>query len=248
MIAEHPALTADALREALAAIVDTPRVARRGYSRAPTESLGTPAMDNAFIDRCRIAFSKLIGLDDEGMVEISSARRREGRSSVAAALALALARTRGGSGVLLLDLDFDRPAQADLFSVAPTPGLADYLEGRERLRIVSGGPARQLSLLPAGRRLGDPARLIHLLSRQGMLSVFRERFQWVVIDLPPMLTHPEVSALANRADWHILVGQHRRTTFEELRQVRELIADRKRTGFLLTADSTRIPYWIRRLL
>lgn len=246
MIAGH-ASTAEALREALAATAGGARSQRPGYARAPGEALGALPFDKAFVDRCRMAFSKLVGLDDEGVVAISSARRKDGRSSVAAALATALARTRGG-GVLLADLDFERPVQADLFSVAPSPGLADFLEGRDRLRLVFGGPGRQLALLPAGQRLGDPAQLLHQVSRNGLLSVFRERFQWVVVDLPPLDLNPEVAGLANQANWHIIVGWHRRSTVDQMRGVQEHLLARNRAGFLLTGDSTRIPNWIRRLV
>jgi protein-tyrosine kinase len=240
--------TADALREALTAIAEGTRPPRLGYARPPGESLNQPPFDNAFVDRCRVALIKLIGLDDEGVVAISSAKRREGRSSVAAAMATALTRTRGEGGVLLVDVDFARPMQADLFSVAPKPGLADFLELRERLRIVFGGHGRQLALLPAGERLGDPALLLHQLSQDGLLPVFRERFRWVVLDLPPLDLNPEVSALANQANWTIMVGWHRRSTVDQLRGVQEHLVAKNRAGFLLTGYSTRIPRWLSRLL
>ena len=248
MITRHTS-TAEALREALAATADGTRFQRLGgYALPPGESLGPLPFDNAFVDRCRMALSKLVGLDDQGVVAISSARRKEGRSSVAAAVAIALARTRGVGGVLLADLDFERPAQADLLSVAPAPGLADFLEGLPRLRIIFGGPGRQLALLPAGQRLGDPATLLHQLSRDGLLSVFRERFQWVVVDLPPLDMNPEVAGLASQANWNIIVGWHRRSTVDQLRGVQEHLPAKNRVGFLLTGDSTRIPRGIRQLL
>jgi Mrp family chromosome partitioning ATPase len=246
LIAGQPG-TIEALRSALDATVDGTRTQPHGFARAPGESIGPPPFDNAFIDRCRTAVSKLVGIDDAGVVAITSARRGEGRSSVAAAVATALARTRGKGGVLIADLDFERPAQAGLFSVAPSPGLADFLEGRARLRLVFGGPGRQLVLLPAGHGPGAP-QLLHQLSRDGVLSIFRERFQWVVVDLPPLDRNPEVAGLANQADWQIIVGWHRRSTMEELRRVEEHLPAKNRVGFLLTGDSTRIPHRIRRLL
>jgi Mrp family chromosome partitioning ATPase len=193
--------------------------------------------------------SSLLGVEDEGVIEISSPRRSEGRTSVAAAVALSLASARARAGVLLLDLDFQRPGQADMFSIAPSPGLADYLEGREPLRGVTGGPEGQLCVIPAGNRLGDPMWLLHLLIVDGMLSVFRERFQWVVLDLPPLLGSPEVTAVAARADWHIMVGRHRRTTRWELKKARDLLGvEQESLGFVMTGDSSRVPDWIRRRL
>jgi Mrp family chromosome partitioning ATPase len=246
VIAE-PAESAGALREALAAALEPARSVHRGFARPPEETLQVPSMDGDYVDRCRIALGKLAGLRDEGVVAISSPRRRDGRSSVALALALALARTRAGR-VLLVDADLERPRLADLFSIAPVPGLADYLEGREPLRLVSGGPGRRLWLLPAGQRLGDSSRLINVLGRAGMLEALRERFQWVVMDLPPMLPDPEVAVLASRAEWHILVGRYRHSTIEELRKVHEMVSGDQRVGFLLTGDASRIPGWLRRLL
>jgi Mrp family chromosome partitioning ATPase len=82
-----------------------------------------------------------------------------------------------------------------------------------------------------------------------MLELFRERFQWVVLDLPPLLGSPEVASLAARADWHVLVGRHRRTSISELRTARELVgADVGTAGFILTGDSSRVPGWIKRRL
>jgi Mrp family chromosome partitioning ATPase len=164
-------------------------------------------------------------------------------------VATVLARTRGRGGVLLLDLDFARARQADLFATAPAPGLADYLEGREWLRAVRGGPGQQLWLIPAGNHLGDPLRLIQVITMDDLLSVFRERFQWIVLDLPPLLSNPEVAKLAGKVDWHVIVGRHRRTAVADLRLVRELLGgDERPAGFLLTDDTTRVPEWIRRRL
>jgi polysaccharide biosynthesis transport protein len=244
-----PSTLAGSLLDALDAAV-APATDRQlqGYRRRPTESLNPPSLDPDFVERCRVAIAKLVAAEDEGLIAVSSARRGEGRSSVAAALALALSRSRADGRVLLLDLDFGHASQADLLSMAPSPGLADFLEGRERLRMVAGGPNRQLWHVPAGTHLGDKLRLFHVVASEGLLSVFRQRFQWVVLDLPPVLGHPETTPLLRQADWQLIVGRHRRTTLADLREVGEVVDDEKPRGFLLTADSTRIPRWIRRLL
>lgn len=248
MIGGPTALTAS-LAEALAAAVEPAADQQlQGFRRRPTESLNAPPLDPDFVERCRLAVAKLVAAEDEGTIGVSSSRRGEGRSSVAAATALALSRSRADGRVLLLDLDFGHAAQADLLSVAPSPGLADFLEGRERLRLVAGGPNRQLWHIPAGTHLGDRLRLFHVVASEEMLPVFRQRFQWVVVDLPPVLGHPETTPLLRQVDWQLIVGRHRRTTLADLREVAETVGDEKPTGFLLTGDSTRIPRWIRRLL
>jgi Mrp family chromosome partitioning ATPase len=247
VIGGTPALSA-ALRETLAATVDPPSNQTQGYRRRPKEAVNQPPLAPEFIDRCRIALGRLVAVEDEGVIAVCSARRGEGRSSVATAVAYALSQSRADGRVLLLDLDFGHATQADTLSVAPTPGLADFLEGRERLRLVAGGANRQLWLAPAGAPLGDRLRLLHQLTSESLIEVFRERFQWVVLDLPPLLGHPETMTLVRSADWHLVVGRHRGTTFADLREVAGLLGDEKPAGFLLTGDSTRVPNWIRRLL
>jgi Mrp family chromosome partitioning ATPase len=238
----------EALREALTSAVE-PSSDLQGYRRRPLESLDQPSLEPEFVERCRLALAKMVALEDEGVIAVCSARRGEGRSSVAAALALSLARSRAHGRVLLLDLDFGHARQAELLSVANKPGLADFLEGRERrLRLIAGGPNRQLWLLPAGEHLGDRVRLFHTLSSEATLSVLRERFQWIVVDLPPLVGHLEASPLARAVDWRVVVGRHRRTTLADLRECADLLGDERPTGFLLTHDSNRIPGWIRRRL
>ena len=219
---------------------------RPGHHRS--ESLGAPSLGDPFLDRCRVPLGRLIGLTEEGVIGICSARRGEGRSSVAAALALLLARSHGPRGVLLLDLDFTNPSQANMHSVAPSPGRADYHEDRAPLRAVAGGPGQRLWLITAGTRLGDPARLFHTLASNSLLGAFRQYFQWVVVDLPPLLAVPEAAAVATQADWPVLVGRHRRTTIADVRAARELLGEERSAAFLMTGDTTRIPGWIRRLL
>jgi Mrp family chromosome partitioning ATPase len=250
MIAGSALKPADELRAALRSdsVLVHSLESRNSGGRATSNSIGDPQFDNVFMEQCRVALHRLIGLADEGVIQVCSPRRNEGRSSVAAALAILLARTRGTGTVLLLDLDLDRGTQADLFAVAPAPGLADYLEGREQLRAVSDRDGDQLRLIPAGTHLGDRARPLHLMAEHDLLAVFRERFRWVVLDMPPVLGHPEAAVLANRVDFHLVVGRHRRTLVSELHKLLGMIGDNGQTGFLLTGDSSRMPRWMRRLL
>src|SRR5262249_8560412 len=150
--------------------------------------------------------------------------------------------------VLLLDMDLANGSQADMHSVAPSPGIADYLEGRERLRAVAGGSNRQSWLITAGTRLGDPATLFHVVAGNNLLDPFRRTFQWVVIELPPLLGNPEAATVAAQTEWPVMVGRHRRTTLADVRTARELLGEEKTAAFLMTADRTRMPSWVRRRL
>jgi Mrp family chromosome partitioning ATPase len=219
-----------------------------GFAKKPHETLGRPKIDRTFVEHCRRAFLGLAPrLGERGVIAVVSPHRREGRSTVAAGLALSIA-TDTDQSVLLLDLDLEHPAQGGMFSITNSPGLSDYLQGHGVLRLVSGQPNRRLWLLPAGTDVADPARLLHQLSGGDLLVACRERFDWIVVDLPPLVDHPEAAMFSAVADAHLLVGRYRASTISALRQAAALIPADRPAGFLMTADHSRIPRWLRRIL
>jgi len=220
-----------------------------GYILKPRESLGQPVgLDRIFVERCRAAFSNLNRMLSQGVIAVASPHRNEGRTSVAAGLALALAHDTERQ-VLLADLDLRHPGQGSLFDVPDGPGLSDYIEQDAVLRLVGGGPGRRLWLLTAGTT--EPAqvvRLVHQLADGEFFTGCRQAFPWTVLDLPPLLETPEAAYLAGLADACLLVGRYRRTSIHALSRASALIPAERPTGFLMTANSSRVPSWINRLL
>ncbi len=225
-----------------------------GYAVAPREGLKRPPLGRRFIDSCGRAFSALVprgalvALPSRGsIIAVCSPNRGEGRSTVAAGLATAIAHNTG-EDTLLLDLDFSHPKQAQLFGVVASPGVADFVAGTARLRLVAGGPERNLWLAPAGDPVRETPRLFHELGESGLLAAARERFGWIVLDLPPALDHPEAAAAWSQAEFKILVARHRSTTQNALKRTLGTVGTGRRTGCLLTNDQSQIPAWLRRLL
>jgi Mrp family chromosome partitioning ATPase len=220
-----------------------------GYVYKPKESLAQPPMDRTFVEHCRVAFSNLSRLAGHGgVVAVVSPHRREGRSAVAAGLGLALAHDLESLS-LIVDLDISQPGQGVLFDVPDTPGLTDYLEGDSPLRLVGGGTNRRLWLLTAGTAVADhAARLAHVLGGGAFFSGCRETFAWTIVDLPPLLDSTEAAYLCGLADVCLLVGRYRHTSIYALTRASALIPAQRPTGFLMSANSSRVPGWINRLL
>jgi Mrp family chromosome partitioning ATPase len=247
MIETAPSTLADRFRVAAASAMGEPsRI--KGFATQRREVLGRVAFDQDFINRCRNAFLGLVqGLGSRGIIAVVSPYRGEGRSSVAAGLALAIASDTGAT-VALMDLDFEKPRQAELFRVADSPGLAEHLEGGDRVRVVPGQPGGRLWLVPAGTRRLDAARLCHQVSTGRLPSICLEFADWVVLDLPPILESPEAAPLAELADGFLLVGRYQVTPIASLEQVADRLPAGRKAGLLMTADTSGIPKWLRRLL
>ena len=236
------------LDQALVAAIHAERRAIPGFVKRAGETLGKPPFEHKFLEGCRRSLQALVGgAADGGVLQVCSSRHDEGRSSVAAGMALALARTYG-ERVAVLDLDFTGNALTRLFSVSLYPGLADWLEGGERLRVVIGGSNRLLYLLPAGQHYRDPALLYSEVLKRKVVETCVRNFPWVVMDLPPLLIEPAGAQLIPLGRWRILVGRYRETILQDLEETVEMFQHQGTTGFVLTGDSSRVPSGIRRLI
>lgn len=139
----------------------------------------------------------------------SSVTEGEGKSTVAvnAALALAGAHNR----VLFIDLDLRRPVQADFLEVrlGKNSGFGDMLlSGADAGEILSSAavdPATGMEMLLSSRSYTEMIDLLSspLLAR--VIAEARERFDYVVIDSPPLGYFSDSEVLSDLADGTLLV-------------------------------------------
>ena len=158
---------------------------------------------------------------------IASAVPREGKSTVAMYLAATMA--MGGSRVLLVDADMRRPSLHKYFGSAVKPGVAEILSKETDSRSIISGPVANLSFLPAGEPKRNPGELV--LSPQ--LGVFLEhiapRFDFVLIDSPPILATDDASSLAPNVDGVLMVVRGSFTSAQIAREALDSFYQRKAT-------------------
>jgi succinoglycan biosynthesis transport protein ExoP len=150
-------------------------------------------------------------------VLVTSARRGEGRTSVAVGLARAFARTSPGS-VVLADFDLLQPSLHRLFDRPAGPGVSEVLRGEvpleSALSPVAGGA---LLLLRAGAGSEDVGPLLGSAAMVQLMSDLRARAKTVILDSTPVASGPEVHAAAALADGVVLVVRADRTIEREAR-------------------------------
>ena len=135
---------------------------------------------------------------------VTSAVPREGKTMVAVNLAIVLART--SQRVLLIDADMRKPGGGNALGLPPLPGLADCLEGRVELgevlrRVQNFG----LWHIPAGRALVNPGGLVQGHAIRDILKGAGQRFDWVVVDSPPLNPFADAHYLASCTDTALMV-------------------------------------------
>ncbi len=119
------------------------------------------------------------------IIGVTSSMRGEGKSTTAVNLSYVLAEK--GSKVLLIDGDLRIPSIAKKMGISNTPGLTDLLMGKP----VDFGALRtdildDWYILPSGDIPPNPSELLGSTRMEAVLSALREKFDYIVLDLPPV--------------------------------------------------------------
>lgn len=204
-----------------------------------------PAIGGAIYDACREASVNLGGPALQSL-GITSAIRREGRTSVALAMALVLNREYGRR-VLLAEMDgFDRPSLADRTGVKPSPGLGEYLEGKcsllDTMQIVTPG----LTVITSGAPVAGVLRILRQALTGGLMTEMREGHDVVVADLPPLLEGPFTKLAAREFGSVVVVVRASATRVDQLNHA--LSGLTVEPSLLLNGETSRVPGWLRRLI
>jgi succinoglycan biosynthesis transport protein ExoP len=163
-------------------------------------------------------------------VLVTSARSREGKTTVAWNLASAAAAS--GLAVALVEADMRRPAIAERYDLSPAPGLAEALERRmpvaEVLQPVAlsvdpkgNGYSRLLNVLVAGDPPPDPWALMESSAMVRLLEALKHQNDLVVLDTPPIAHVADAISLLRRVDGVLVTASVSSTSGEAARQLRD---------------------------
>lgn len=140
---------------------------------------------------------------DSQIIQITSPTPGDGKSTLAANLAVSIAQS--GKRVLLLDADLRRPTVDYLFNIDSEQGFASILSGDSTIKeAVFDCEVDGLQLMPVGKRPPNPAELLTSTKLFDFFETLREKYDFIIIDSPPMLAVTDPCSVAARADGVIL--------------------------------------------
>jgi capsular exopolysaccharide synthesis family protein len=181
-----------------------PRLAKGQVTGAPLINNGVPAkFAEAFkAVRTNVQFSSAHA--GSRTLVIASTGPGEGKTLVSTNLAIALAQM--DQRVILIDADMRRPTAHQLLGEPQEPGLSNVLVGdAEASSAVRRSTIPGLWLLPAGRIPPHPAELLASSRFTVFLSTLSEKFDWVILDSPPVMAVTDASVMAHSASGVIFV-------------------------------------------
>ena len=143
---------------------------------------------------------------------VTSAREGEGKTTIAANVALSLA--QAGERVVVVDCDLRTPALHERFGISNDVGLSTLLTSPstpcDALQQVQVD-GTNITVLPAGPPPRDPADLFLGLHAAQAISALTERFRYVVLDCPPILSFADAMTLPWLVDGVLFVARAGRT-------------------------------------
>lgn len=171
---------------------------------------------------------------------ITSSSQGEGKSVIAANLAVVLA--QGGHTVLLIDADLHRPKQAELFNLPaeqekglsgllvplnPRAGngkLFGPLNVDKNVHVLKLTKTR-LSVMPSGPLPPNPAELLGSSQMRDLLTSSAAKYDYVILDSPPVLAVHDGIMLSTMVDNVILVVDMSRTRRNHLKHAVERLRE-----------------------
>ena len=172
------------------------------------------------------------------VVMVASAVAGEGKTLTAVNLALTLS-TSYARRVLLIDADLRRPMLDQVFQVPNSSGLNDSIKANADGKLTFIEISRRLSLLPAG--IPDPNPISGLTSgqMQRIIAEAEERFDWVVLDTPPISLIADARLLAAMVHAAVLVVQAGSTPCALIQQAIETLDRSRVIGAVLNCVEER---------
>jgi len=177
------------------------------------------------------------------VIQITSPCPGDGKTTLACNLAVSIAQS--GQKILLVDADFRRPRVHKVFGLNPKIGLASVFLGEVELAdAIQETAVTGLWALPCGPHPPNPAELLTSASFKEAVDLMRDKFDFVVIDTPPLLAVTDPCAVAPRVDGLLLtirISKNGRADAERAKEILSTLGA-KILGVVVNGAGSRAGY------
>jgi protein-tyrosine kinase len=156
------------------------------------------------------------------LISVLSPCRGEGRTKLCAELAIAFAQL--GRRTLLVDADLRRPQIHTLFEAENNFGLAQALAEGGALNTLGVEHIPQLSIITAGPVASNPLELVSSPYFEMAIVEWRNAYDIVLIDTPPITEYSDGIAIASLAEEVLVVTRANSTPHKNLREMLRRLA------------------------
>jgi receptor protein-tyrosine kinase len=194
-----------------------------------------PERDRALADQFERLAATLLDLrrtQSLRTVMVTSAVPGDGKTLTSLNVALVLSESYR-QRVLLLECDLRRPSLASALGLPLASGLSDAIHARGDHAAAYVELTDRLTVLPAGRPDPDPLSGLVSAGMQAVLRDAAEKFDWVILDTPPLGAAADAGLLTPLVDGIVLVVRAGATSLQAVQRTVEALGQEKIIGVVL---------------
>jgi receptor protein-tyrosine kinase len=210
--------------------------------------------DSPVAEQYRILRTNIQAIDSKKPIKaitVTSAIHNEGKTITSINLAISMAGDLNKKKILLVDGDLRRGRIAQFLGIKTELGLSDLLSnGNTAENAFLNVGIDNLTVLPCGKSPKNPAELLGSMKFRNLLTLLKEKYDYVIIDSPPITPVTDAVLIGAQTDGVIIVVQAGRTQKGVVKHSVGLIkqAQAKLLGYILTNVQYHVPAYIYRYL
>jgi capsular exopolysaccharide synthesis family protein len=151
------------------------------------------------------------------VIGVVSALPGEGKTTVAAGFAAFVAKS--GGRTLLIDADLRNPSMSKTLGYASAPGLLDMVADKSSFSdLLITDTKHKFDFLPASAQSkpSNSSDILNSPAMKKMLENARSSYDYILVDLPPILPVVDVRAVAHLFDAFVMVVEWGNTSTDEI--------------------------------
>ena len=206
-------------------------------------------LPNAIVsEQYRVAATRLslLGSKEQcAVIAVTSAVKGEGKTTTVINLGYTMARDLD-KRVLLIDCDFKCPGLDQFAEHAPEGGLGDYLtQDLDIESCMAGFGDVPCWIMPVGNSVANSTQLLKTDRMALLLEGLRRRFDYIILNTPPILPQATMNILAGHADLLLLVVRANSTPHDVVKRAVTSLRSTKPLHVILNAvGSQALPSYV----
>ncbi|HQZ37467.1 MAG TPA: CpsD/CapB family tyrosine-protein kinase [Vicinamibacterales bacterium] len=165
-------------------------------------------------------------------VMVTSAAPGDGKTLTAVNLALVLSESYRAN-VLLVDADLRRPSIPSVVESGQGAGLSEALRAATEQKLALVNLTPRLTLLPAGQPIANSLDALTSPRMQQILKEATTRFDWVILDAPPVGPTADARLLTEMVGGTLFVVHAGKTQCPEVQKAIDAIGSERILGVVL---------------
>jgi capsular exopolysaccharide synthesis family protein len=163
---------------------------------------------------------------------VTSAAQGDGKTLTALNLALVLSESYRYR-VLLIDADLRRPSIPCVVDLGEGTGLSEALRAVTEQKLALAPATSMLTLLPAGQPIANSIEALTSPRMRQILDEASARFDWVILDAPPVGPTADARLLTEMVDGTLFVVHAQRTQYPDVKKAIDSLGREQILGIVL---------------